>query len=120
MAEFIHEEDNLFAGDFPIATEAGTVKSGQGVLDRGSVLGKLTTDSKLVICDPDASSGAEEPYAVLAETTDATSADISAPVYLTGQFNIGALGISGDAFSAATLLKMRNVGLFTKDVGERS
>lgn len=120
MSEFTHTEDNLFAGDFPVATDEVIIKSGQGVLPRGTVLGELTADGKEVILDPAASTGAEKPYAVLAETVDATSADKSAPAYLTGQFNLGALGISGDVFSVGTLKAMKDVSLFTRPVGERS
>lgn len=120
MSEFTMIPDNLFAGEFPTATDEVIIKSGQGVLPRGTVLGELTADGKEVRLDPAASTGAEKPYAVLAEAVDATSKDVPAPAYLTGQFNVGALGISGGAFSTATLKAMKDVSIFTRPVGERS
>lgn len=119
MSEFTTTQDNLFAGDFPVATDAGVIVSGSGALVRGTVLGKVTASGKLAIVDATKSDGTETPYAVLAEGVDATSADKNAPIYLTGQFNPGALTVgSGTVASYATA--MRKVSLFQKAVGERS
>jgi hypothetical protein len=120
MSELTTTQDNLFAGDFPVATDSVTLVSGAGALTRGTVLGKVTASQKFKQCNPAASTGEEEPRAILAEATDATSADAIAPVYLTGQFNVDALGISGATFSAATLNKMTDRSIFTRAVGERS
>lgn len=119
MSEFTKTEDNLFAGDFPIATEAGTIASGSGVLTRGTVLGKVTASGKLKIVDATKSDGTQTPYAVLAEGVDATSEDVNSPVYLTGQFNPGALTVGSGAV-ADYASAMRAQSLFQRSVAERS
>lgn len=119
MAELTHTPDNLFAGDFPTATTPGVIASGSGIVLRGTVLGKITASGKHKTVDATLSDGAEDPDAVLAEDVDATSADVNAALYLTGQFNPEAL-IVGSGTVASYATAMRKVSLFQKAVAARS
>ena len=67
MSEFIYAEDKLFAGDFPLATEAVAISAGEGALLRGTVLGVVTATGKLAVVDKNANDGSQHPYCVLAE-----------------------------------------------------
>ena len=118
MSEFVYSPDVLFAGDFPISTEPAVIASGAGILPRGRVLGMIDASGKLTNLNTAGTDGTETPYAVLAETVDATSADVNAPVYITGEFNPGALSV-GSGTVADWKRKMRNVSLFQCNVSDR-
>lgn len=110
--------DNLFAGTQvqPVVAGEVTIASGQGVLTRGTVLGKLTANSKCVIVDSaaDPADGSENIYAVLAETVDATSADAKAPAYFTGEYNENALTFGGTDDADTHRDAARALGIFFK------
>lgn len=78
MSEFIHSEDKLFAGDFPLATEAVPISSGEGSLLRGTVLGVVTATGKLAVVDKLANDGSQTPYCVLAEDIASVIAAVAA------------------------------------------
>jgi hypothetical protein len=103
--------DSLIAGDFPIATEKVTIDT--GTLVRGTVLGKITSTGKCVICD---SAGTDDgrcsPFAVLLEDADASSADVEAAAALTGQFNEDALVFGGTDTKATHKVAMRALSMF--------
>ncbi|EFL53094.1 conserved hypothetical protein [Solidesulfovibrio fructosivorans JJ]] len=86
-----HVPDKLIAGDAKIVTAAGTIASGAGALVRGTVLGKITASGKYQKAVGTAEDGSQTPDAILAEDTDATSADALSVVYLSGQFAESAL-----------------------------
>jgi hypothetical protein len=67
--------------------EKRTIVSGAGIIQRGTVLGKITASGKLTTSLSAASDGSQTPYALAAETVDATSADADTIVYLGGTFN---------------------------------
>ncbi len=105
--------DNLFAGNiFPVVPAHVTVASGAGALARGTVLGKITASGKCVAVDSTLNTGAEAPYAVLAQAVDATSADVACAVYLTGEFNEGALVFGGTDTAANHRDAARKIGMF--------
>lgn len=107
--------DNLIAGDFQVVTGVGTVASGQGVLKRGTVLGKVTASGNLVKVDSSKSTGEQTVYAVLAEDVDATSAAAAAPLYLTGAFNSRALVFGGADTAATHAAGARDLSIFFID-----
>lgn len=82
------------------------IKSGAGVLDRGTVLGRESTGRKYLKSLSAASDGSQVPEAILSEGVDATSADVEAIVYETGTYDANAvllgtghtLNTVGDAF----------------------
>lgn len=111
------ELDNLFAGHIqPVVAGAEQIASGQGVLVRGTVLGKVTASKKCVIVDSTGDDGSQSVYAILAESVDATSSDVQAPVYYTGEYNINELVFGGDDTYEDHQTQARNIGIFFKDV----
>lgn len=111
------EPDNLFAGWVqPVNSGSETIASGQGVLVRGTVLGKITASKKLGKVDSTLSDGSEVIYAILAEDVDATSADVVTPVYYTGEYNKNELVFGGSDTADTHATKAREIGIFFKDV----
>ncbi len=86
--------DNLLASDYPAVTDIRTIVSGQN-LSRGAVLGKITASGKYTLCDSTAVDGSENPVCILAEDCDASDADATAVVFLSGSFNEGQLTFGG-------------------------
>lgn len=111
------DPDNLFAGWVqPVNSDSGIILTGQGVLVRGTVLGKITASKKLKVVDSAQSDGSQLVYCVLAEDVDTTSADAVAPIYLTGEFNKNELVFGGSDDAATHEIQARNIGIFFKDV----
>ena len=79
---------NLIAGDFPRVVSAETLATGQN-LAAGAIVAKVS--GKLYHLDPADTGGEEVPFAVLAQDTDATSADQKTTVFLSGEFQEAAL-----------------------------
>lgn len=110
--------DALFAQqqEIPAVTDKLTIASGEGELKRGCLIDE---DGKA--CASSGSDGSKtyaEPYAVLAEDVDATSAAVEAPVYLTGEFNIKALSAKTGEDVANYKKAARKVGIFMKEIME--
>ncbi|MBU1080914.1 MAG: head decoration protein [Spirochaetes bacterium] len=107
--------DNLGpVGSFPVITDSVTILTGQGILTRGTVLGKITASGKYIKSLSGASDGSQTPACILAETVDATSADAPAVVYLSGEFS-GAALILGTAHTIATVkAAFRALSIFIK------
>lgn len=111
--------DNLFAGGIaPVVPGTETILTGQGVLARGTVLGKVVASGKCVIINSatqGATPGSGVVYAVLAETVDTTGGDVQAPVFYTGEYNENALVFGGTDDADDHRTAARNVGIFIKD-----
>lgn len=108
--------DNLIGGcEIPLITKVLTVASGAGVLARGTVLGVLTTGGKAVKVDSSKSDGSQTAYGVLAESVDATSADVKALVYTSGLFNASVLAFGGTDTAAKHEATLRGLGIFLTD-----
>lgn len=108
--------DNLIvSGTFPIVTDTLTIASGQN-LTRGTVLGVVTIGGEAVKVDSTAVDGSGVAYAILCQDTDATLADVVAPVYLTGEFNGDALVFGGTDTKATHKNALRKIGIFIKTV----
>jgi hypothetical protein len=86
--------DNLLAGDFPRVADGVTILAGRS-LTRGAVLGRVTASGKCKAVDSGQTDGSQTIHAVLAEDVDASLADASGVVYLTGEFNENALTFGG-------------------------
>jgi hypothetical protein len=71
----------------PGRAEKVAIKAGGGILKRGSVLGRVTTDRKYLLSLAAASDGSQVPEAILSSDVDATAADVEAVVYVTGTYN---------------------------------
>ena len=110
-----HVDDSLIAGDFPIATKAITLLSGEN-LTRGAILGQITTGGKYKGCDITLSDGAEVPDAILAQDTDASAADAETVGYLTGEMNANDMTVStaGGASVLGLMPALRNKSIFVR------
>ena len=106
--------DRLKAGDYPMATGAVTLALGQNLV-RGAVLGKITSSGKYVLSASAAGDGSEVPEAILLQDTDASAADQSAPVALTGEFNQDALTFGTGHTAASTKAGLRDKSIFLKE-----
>ncbi|SMF88167.1 Bacteriophage lambda head decoration protein D [Paenibacillus uliginis N3/975] len=128
MAEYTSPSfDELFAGGVqPERMTAIIIKSGAGVVTRGTVLGRVSQlpESDLYAGTPIVvpvnsanTDGSENPYCILADTiVDATTGEARAAAYLDGEFNRDALKFGGTDKVAQHEVAMRNVGLITKRV----
>lgn len=102
---------DMYLGNYPMAVRAVTVVSGAGVLARGTVIGKITASGKYMTALSASADGSQTPRLILAEAVDATSTDVAAKAYASGDFNSSKLvfgaGITAAsaeaAFDAATL-----------------
>lgn len=103
--------DNLIQGE--VVTDSGVLITGQN-LARGALLGKITASGKLTLSLSAASDGSEVPYAVLNEATDATSADKTTAIILSGELSEDAI-VYGTAHTKATVKDgLRDLGIFLK------
>lgn len=88
----------LKAGDFPIKTVPVVIASGSGVVAANTVLGKITASGKYQAYDNANADGSETAALILTHEVDATSTDVNASAYRTGDFNRAALiGIDDSA-----------------------
>ena len=112
MSKETFDYDNLVSSKFPIVTDRQTLAEGENLI-RGTVLGKRTSGGALAIVDSNSSDGTENPYAVLAEDVDASLAEnLSALIYLSGQFNEDKLVFSTGDTIADFKDAMRDKSLF--------
>lgn len=104
--------DNLIAGDaVNMVTESIVLDTGN--LKRGALLGRLA-NGKYVLSLAAAEDGSQTPVAILAEDTDATSADKTTVAYLTGEFNTAAMTFGTGHTAANTKAGLRDLGIFLK------
>lgn len=96
---------DMYLGNYPLAVRAVTIVSGAGVLIRGTVIGQITSGLKYKTALSASSDGSEDPRLILAEDVDATSGDVAAKAYCSGDFDQSKLtfgtGITAAAFEAA-------------------
>lgn len=99
-----------------IVTDAYTVKSGQGVITRGTPLGVETATGKLKKCLSSNSDGTQTIFAILTQDIDTTSADVKIPVYLEGTFNPEEVIWQGSDTVETHRMNARKVGIYFKRV----
>ncbi len=107
--------DNLIAdNNQPIHKGTGTIASGEGKLKRGSVLTK-NSNGKYVITASTLRVGGYLPEAVLAEDTDATSADAVADIYTSGDMKKSALIVAEHhTLDDADISDLKRNGIYVK------
>jgi hypothetical protein len=72
---------------------------------------------KCKLIDKAAVDGSAEPYAVLAQASDASGGDVThAPVYLSGEFSSAALSFAPGTVVADVLAKMRALSMYVKTI----
>lgn len=79
-----------------------TIASGEGILDRGTLLGKVTATGKWRKSLAASNDGSEEPRGILLHSVDATAADVEAIVARSGDFAIQGV-IFGAGHTAASV-----------------
>lgn len=104
--------DNLIAGEFPRIVRKATLTGGN--YPAGTILGKITASGKYKSCASAANDGSQNAEAILAYATDAT-ADTEAIIYLTGEFNAGALSAASGTTVASLSDQLRGKGIFIKE-----
>lgn len=123
------EYKNLIAG-----TEVNTMiqgvylKSGQGVLQYGSVLGMTENDNFGVLVDKTASDSSKMPIGILVETVDTgektesgdtgETENILAQMYITGVFNKDALLFAEGTTFEDMELELKRLGIYAKKMYE--
>lgn len=110
--EGTYAPDNLFAGEFPRVVRTVTL-TGAAALARGAVLGRVSADGKFALSVAAAGDGSEVPEAVLVEDADPSGGDVSALVYLSGEFNEAALSFGADHDAASVRQPLREHAIFT-------
>ncbi len=105
--------DNLIAGvNHALATGTVVVLSGEGKLERGSVLMRDAND-KFVLANEDNGTALGTAEVILAEDVDATSADTVANVYVSGDFRTEAVKVaSGYTMTEADFVSLKNAGIY--------
>lgn len=122
MANFYEKEigsvnyDNLFAGtNVPVLIKSVTLKSGQGVLKRGTVLGIVTNTGLAVPVDSSNTDGSEKADCILTDNIDTGNEDIVITAYSSGLFNRNALIFGGTDKAEKHETRLRELGIFLKD-----
>lgn len=111
-----YKQDNLIAGGLQLVTQNVILLANQGVLARGTVLGK-NKDGVYVVSKATATDGSQNPSAVLIDTYDTGTDNLSgAGVYLTGEFNANRI-IKDESWDIDKLRDAaRAYSIFFKDV----
>lgn len=109
--------DQLIVGSFPVVMDSVKLIAGRAY-KRGSVIAIVAADEKGTVVDSSKTDGSEKPYAILAEDTDATNADVVAPVYLSGEFNQDDLICGGSDNVSKHKAALRNLNIYIKQVGK--
>jgi hypothetical protein len=109
--------DKLFAGtDVPVIVRSVTLKAGQGVVKRGTVLGVVTASGVAIPVNSALADGSQVANCILTDDVDTTGAtDIATTAYVSGQFNRKALVFGGTDTAANHETKLRELGIFLKD-----
>jgi len=90
----VYNPDGLIAGEHPVESVNGTITGGD--FARGTLLGRVTATGAFTISDDSASDGSEVPVAVLATDADASAGDVTAAVYIAGDFDDGKVIYGGN------------------------
>lgn len=80
-------EEELFTGDTPVFTTSETLLDQNAELPAYTVVGRITTGSKITKCDPGASDGSQYPIGITCHVAPDTGADQSVAIYRGGCFN---------------------------------
>lgn len=112
--------DNLFYDTkHPTDIKAVTLKAGQGVLERGTVLGVVSADGLAVPVDSSKTDGSELADSILTDTIDTGAAgapdNVVTTAYQTGSFNRKALKFGGSDTADKHETRLRMLGIFLKD-----
>lgn len=106
--------DKLMAGnEVPVLTAGITLASGQGILKRGTVIGKITASGKGLKVDKAAIDGSKVSYGILTDDVDTTT-EVTTTVYVSGLFNSNALVFGGASTVADHENELRQLGIYLR------
>ncbi|MDB5853285.1 MAG: hypothetical protein JWR22_1326 [Herminiimonas sp.] len=105
--------DQLIAGNHKLVTDSVTILSGQ-VLQRGSVLGKITASGKYILALSAAGDGSQTPVAIAADYIDASGGDVVGGIYLAGEFNSTVVTLGTGITLAAATAALRPLSIYLK------
>lgn len=104
--------DNLIAGSkWPLDHKGVTLSAGQGVLQRGTVLGIVTASGEAVPVDSAKSDGSQTPDCILAEDIDTADGAVVTIAYSAGGFIRGSLIFGGSDTWEKHELEMRKLNM---------
>lgn len=110
--------DNLFVGDQhteEIQVKSVKLKSGQGVLKRGTVVGIITATALAVTVDSTQTDGSQTADAILTDDVDTIAGDTVTSAYAAGTFNRKALIFGGTDTADKHETRLRELGIFLRD-----
>ena len=110
-----YNPSNLVTGEFPVITQTIKVAAGQ-VLNRGAVLGQISTSNLYVLSQSGVKDGSEKPSVVLAEDVDASQGEIKTVGYLSGQFNTNALTLGAGHTPEKIINQLRQLNIYLTNV----
>ncbi len=109
--------DNLVAGDYDLVTEEPVTAVGnQGVIKRGTALGRVTASGKMAVLNSTNTDGSQAIYGILGVDTDTTGGDATGFVYLTGEFNQASVIFGGSDTYLTHKDTARTKGIFFKSI----
>ncbi|MGG1442100.1 head decoration protein [Brevibacillus laterosporus] len=111
---------NLFASTtHPVDVKAVTLKAGQGIVKRGTVLGIATTTQLATTVDGSKTDGTELADSILTDDVDtgeaSSTVNVVATAYSSGSFNRQALLFGGTDKADKHEKHLRELGIFMKD-----
>ncbi len=107
--------DNLFAGTtVPVNQKSVQIKSGQGVLLRGTVLAIETATGLAVKVDSTKTGGIETADCILTDDVDTTTS-VASTAYSSGLFNRNALIFGGADTTANHEKTLRTLGIYLSE-----
>lgn len=114
QTSYSYKPDNLIAGLTQMVTENMVLLAGQ-VLQRGTIVGRITATGKATIATAAATDGSQVPYGILLDYYDATSGDLGGcGVMVKGEFNDNAV-IFGAGHTILTVHDaLRGSGIYLK------
>jgi len=108
--------DNLFAGtSVPVNVKSVSLKSGQGLVVRGTVLAIETATGLAVKVDSTKTGGVESADCILTDDVDTTAGAVASTAYSSGLFNRNALIFGGTDTAAKHEKTLRTLGIYLKE-----
>lgn len=108
-------DELIFDDKIPFVTKSVKLKQGQGVLQRGTVLGIVTATGEAVVVDSASTDGSQEADCILADTIDTTDGAVGYVAYASGRFNRKALIVGGADSAEDHESRLRELGIYLKD-----
>jgi hypothetical protein len=110
--------DNLFVGDQhteEVQVKSVNLKSGQGVLKRGTVVGIITATGLAVVVDSTHADGSQTADSILTDDVDTTAGNTVTTAYASGTFNRKALIFGGTDIVENHETRLRELGIFLRE-----